>query len=191
MTDRAAAVLVFLGLLGAAFASGFLLADRLNEREQVTQTYKPEVRTAPGDVVLETKPGATPAKPAPTKPRGGKPVATIELDAEGGKPEQIGADDKGCPVYVCPSLAVRVDIEDDAGQLYAAVRAEDGREITGVFIPQVVGTAPRDKRLTVVGVPSGWLAIASKDAGRWSYGVAGGEIDGEPYAGLSAGFAWR
>jgi hypothetical protein len=210
VNQRAAAVAVFLAILAATFAAGFLLADHLNKRETVAQTYKPEIRTSPSDVVLETAPGAKPAMPAPTKPQGVKPVATVEVTVTGGAPvknppkiehdggvmlsgEPIAGPDSAqdCPTYTCPDIRLRMDLDEKDGQFYASVRTEEGHEVFGRFIPHMVGQDPRDKRLTVVGVPGGWLAIGTKDAGRWAYGAAGGEIDGQPYVGIVGGFAWR
>lgn len=84
MLNKAVPYLVCLAI--GAFLGG-IAVDRHHRGAQ--PVYKPEERTAPGDVVLETKPGAKPKLPAPTKPKGGKTTGTVEIEIDGGSPVRV------------------------------------------------------------------------------------------------------
>lgn len=199
MNDSRAALMGFVVVVAVSFGGGFLLADHLNKREQVVQVAHPEIRTAPNDVALETAPKAKPKLPAPSKPRGGETVSVTELQVAGGEPVRVTPPTTdGTPEcltaedFACPGALLRLDlIRTDDGQQYVAARGSDGREITGRYIPLDNVLLPRDKRLTVAAIDGGWLAIASRDYGRWAAGVAGGEIDGRRYYGVAGSVSWR
>lgn len=206
MSDTGRALIGFLVIVAMAFGAGFLLGDHMASGEQVVQQYHPEQRTSPNDVTIEVTPGAKPKLTAPTKPRGGTTVSVTEIRAGGGAPvlktpeielEPGVVYEKGEKCYTsedfeCPGLDLRLDlVQTDDGQQYVAVRGSDGTEIAGRYIPMASVTMPRDKRLTVAALDGGWLATATKDSGRWSGGVAAGEIDGRRYYGLAGGLSWR
>jgi len=199
--DRLTALAVFLAYTAAAMLAGFLLAEHFNK--PVPQVYAPEVRTAPNDLSLETKPGSKPTLPAPSKPRGGKVVSTTEVHVSGQKPvsrvheqwtsgPQVSEECKRVVDSLeCPPLDLRLDMIEVNGQQYMAVRSPDGTEVTGQFLPNHAVKVAPDKRLTLTAFDGGGLLTLSKDYGHLSAGVAAGSIDGKSYAGLSAGFAWR
>lgn len=150
----------------------FLITDHLNQRERVAQVYAPEVRTAPNDVALETKPGGKPEQPAPTAARGGKLQSTTEIyigartpvlrvnpqppaaDLPGDSPARVA--DVHQPVerkcyqaedFACPPIDVRLDLRQlDDGQQYMAVRGSDGTEITGQYLPRVAVAVVRKNK---------------------------------------------
>lgn len=197
LTDARAALIGFLLVVSASFGAGFMLADHLNSREQVTSAHHDEIRTAPNNVAPEVTPGAKPKQPAPTLARGGKTIGTAELHVT--QPPVIVPErrvgDVVCPAHTvtCPPLDLRIDWNrtDDGGD-YVAVRGADGTEITGRYIPAATFPAPPDKRLTVVGNPRGdVVATFAKSGHRWSWAASAGYIDQSPWAAAGVGFSWR
>ena len=188
------------GLLGG------LSVDRWHRGE--LPAYRPEERTAPGDVVLETKPGAQPKLPAPTKPKGGKTTGTIEIEVNGGapipkvsavhghgttSPQSAGAVKAECPTaadFTCPPVKVRLDLGIRDGQQYVAVRTEDGQEVNGVFIPR--SGSPVVNRYTAMAIVGDgqYTATVARNLGRFSLGAGLSVNDGyaAPVAVVSFGF---
>lgn len=191
MTTRAWLLLCVLsGLLG------FALSGWLDDLARVEQVAHGEVRTAPNDVIPATDPGGGPSLPAPTDARGGTQGGVLEIRVAPPAVElterRVGA--VLCPAerVECPPLDLRVDLLTTAdGQEYVAVRGPDGSEITGRFMPERFGQVMRVRRLTGIYVPGGdWALAGTRDWGRWSYGVAGGQFAGEPFVGLAGSVSW-
>lgn len=197
MNDPRAALMGFLVVVAVSFGAGFLVADNLSHREQVAQVHHEEQRTAPNDVAPEVIPGAKPKLPAPTKPRGGKTIGTVELHID--QPPVVVPErrvgDVVCPAtsVECPPLDLRIDWNqtNDGGQ-YVAARGPDGVEITGRYMPPPFVAAPPNKHLSLVGNPSGDVVATYVRGGRrWSWASSFGYIDGEPWGGAGVGFSWR
>lgn len=205
MLNRAVPYIVCLAI-GALL--GGMAVDRYHRGAQ--PVYKPEERTAPGDVVLETKPGAKPKIPAPTKPKGGKTTGTVEIEVDGGTPVRV---DRGSvPVavvpaagnsvldakpecltaadFTCPPIRVRLDLGIRDGQQYVAVRTEDGQEVNGVFIPRTgLPVVPRYTATAIIG-DGQYTATVARNLGRLSLGAGLSVNDGyaAPVAVVSYGF---
>lgn len=191
-SDRAAAFIAFLVIVALSVFAGYLLGSVHAEPEVIKQEAAPEQRNAPNDVVLKKTPGATPTKPAPKMPDGATSIGVVEIDVDGGAPVASGVDEAGCPTYTCPDLSARIDFAERDGQLFAGVHTDDGRYVTGSFIPEdYIRPRVPTKHLTVLWVPEqGWMAAGTKRiAGRLNAGVGVGQIDGETYAGLAVGFS--
>lgn len=180
--------------------------------------YKPEERTAPGDVVLETNPEAKPKLPAPTKPKGGKTTGTVEIEVNGGIPVRVDPvqkpDKSGAAIpsgnkshvvnsgasssaecltaadFTCPPVKVRLDLGIRDGQQYVAVRTEDGQEVNGVFIPSAgLPVVPRYTATAIIG-DGKYTATVARNLGRFSIGAGLSVNDGQaaPVAVVSFGF---
>ena len=190
--DRAIALGVFLAVLAATFAAGFLTADRMNRDQIVPPTERGEVRHGDGTVTVARQPDARPKLPAPKTPAGSTPHTTVEVTVQP-RDVYLPATDT-CPAQTveCPPVRLRLDlVRESTGQYTVAAKTPDGEILEAVHIPHTAAVMPRDKRLAVTWFPdNGWAASATQDAGRWAYGVAGGEIDGSRYAGLTLGVAW-
>ena len=184
-------VVFFLGAL-----AGGMAVDRYHRG--ALPVYAPEQRTAPGDVVLETKPGAKPKIPAPTKPKGGKTTGTVELEIDGGAPirterETPAAVVKECLTaqdFTCPPVRVRLDLGVRDGQQYVAVRTEDGQEVNGVFIPRTGLPVVRRYTATAIIGDGQYTATVARNLGRFSVGAGLSVNDGlaAPVAVVSYGF---
>lgn len=194
-------VVFFLGAL-----AGGMAVDRYHRGP--LPVYQPEQRTAPGDVVLESKPGAKPKLPAPTKPKGGKTTGTVEIDVDGGAPIRTGS----VPVsevpaagnsvldakpecltaadFTCPPVKVRLDLGVRDGQQYVAVRTEDGQEVNGVFIPSTGLPVVRRYTATAIIGDGQYTATVARNLGRFSVGAGLSVNDGyaAPVAVVSYGF---
>lgn len=170
--------------------------------DPVPQVYAPEVRTAPNDVALETKPGAKPTLPAPTKPRGGTVISTTEVTVSGKAPVRKTpkiVHDHGdvytpatCPTaddFTCPPVSLRMDLIELDGQQYMAVRSDDGTEVAGQFLPRSAVAGTRKHRATVILTEDYTTLTVTKDAGRLSYGLAVSQSDALQ-AGVVLGVAW-
>lgn len=175
------------------FTAGFLLNEGLHLREVVQPVARAEIRTSPGDVQPARTPGAAPTLPAPTVPRGTRRAHTVEVRLQ---PDPVELPARGlCPAETvqCAPVALRLDVVTDGeGQPIAAVRAQGATVGASTYIPDTSATLPRDKRITGILLPgSGWLVAATQDYGRFSVGVAGGQVDGAPFAGLVGSISIR
>lgn len=201
MLNKAVPFIVALAI--GAFLGG-LAMDRWHRG--ALPVYAPEQRTAPGDVVLETKPGAKPKLPAPTKPKGGKTTGTVEIEVSGGIPVRVDPPNES-PIdaglipsgkeeclaaedFACPPVKVRLDLGIRDGQQYVAVRTEDGQEVNGVFIPRTGLPVVRRYTATAIVGDGQYTATVARNLGRLSLGAGLSVNDGyaAPVAVVSFGF---
>ena len=197
--DHAVALAIFILWSLACGWAGYYVT---RPADPVPQVYAPEVRTAPNDVALEVKPGATPTLPAPTKPRGGTVLSTTEVTVSGKAPvrktPEIVHEDGDvytpatCPTaedFECPPVSLRLDLIDVGGQQYMAVRSDDGTEVAGQYLPRAAVAGTRPHRATLIRTGDATTLTVTKDAGRLSYGLAVSQSDALQ-AGVVLGWAW-
>lgn len=197
--DHAIALCILLAWSALCGYGGYLVGT---PADPVAQAYAPEVRTSPADVALETKPGATPTMPAPTKPRGGTVISTTEVTVSGKAPvrktPEIVHEDGDmytpatCPTaadFECPPVSLRLDLIDLDGQQYMAVRSDDGTEVAGQYLPRAAVAGTRPHRATLIRTENATTLAVTKDAGRLSYGLAVSQAD-ELQAGVVLGWSW-
>lgn len=181
------------------FGAGFWTADRLNKGSIVPPTHRDAVTHKDGTVEVERAPAAKPSLPSPKRPKGTKPVGTVEVTVSGGKPVPrethtvtpatrcLTAED-----FACPDVSVRMDlVTEPDGQMVVLLKPQRGHEIIeALHIPSTVVSMARNKRVTVVAGDDAIIGTYTKDYGRWSAGVAVWDVSGQRGAGLAGSFSW-
>lgn len=200
MTRDHVAVLAGLTLYGlAAGAVGFLWAEMIQGREQVSATYRPAIAHPDRTVTAERLPGGDPEYPAPTAPPGTGRTQTVEVIVTPAPvhlpPREVAGRPCAAEVVQCPPVPLRLDLTTDHdGQPSASLWAGEGARVDDArhYPAPDAGGFLRDKRAAVVWLPgAGWLVQGSQQVGRWELGIAAGEVDGHGYGGLVFGVEFR
>lgn len=94
-----------------------------------------------GSLTAMRDPGANPALPAPTVPKGGRVVRTVEVTV---KPDPMPE-----PATECPPVTVRMDMTAHDDGLRVSMIAKGGEILDAIDIPRDVIYMPRNTKHTV------------------------------------------
>lgn len=123
--NRDAYLAIACGLLGLAL--GYAIWGR--QTEVIIETPAPSVTWQDGSVTAARVTNKNPTLPAPSKPKGGKPVRTVEVTVQ---PVASKTPANGIP---CEKVNLRIDLDQYADGIRASVIAENGSVVDAVDYP--------------------------------------------------------
>lgn len=162
------------------------------------ETYAPTVTYADGTVLGERTPGATPAKSAPSKPKGSRVVRVEEIDIKPTEPPTPTASTppecaKAASTFECPAIGLRLDIiETTDNMIRVGAKTDDGTITAFRDIPIGKTAVAMRNHLIVFGEPKREKAggIYMRDFGRISLGAGVIPYLNEPLPVLAVGGRW-